>query len=87
MINLITILSTGCFDALNVPGNTYVYENDEGELIVKHVTETEYMINTMTYCLTTKDEINGVVAYLKQLLKTSDIFVYKEHTSKIIKIL
>ena len=87
MINLITSLSVACFDELNVPGNTYVYENDEGELIVEHVTETEYMINTMTYCLTTKDEINGVVAYLKQLLKTSDIFVYKEHTNKIIKIL
>lgn len=87
MLNLITTLTVGCFDALAIPGETYVFENDEGELIVEHVTETEYMINTMTYCLTTKDEINGVVTYLKQLLKTSEIFVYKEHTNKIIKIL
>ena len=87
MLNLVTTLSVGCFDELNIPGETYVYENDAGELIINHVTETEYAVNTMTYCLTTEDEINGVVAYLKQLLKTSEIFVYKEHTSKIIKIL
>ena len=87
MLNLITTLSVGCFDALGVPGETCVFENDAGELIVQHVTEHDDIINTMTYCLTTDGEINGVVAYLKQLLKTSEIFVYKEHTSKIIKIL
>lgn len=87
MINLITLLSVACFDELSIPGKTRVYENDEGKLIVEHVTETDYVINTMTYCLTTQDEINGVVAYLKRLLKTSEIFIYKEHTNKIIKIL
>ena len=87
MLNLVTTLTVGCFDALNIPGKTRVFENDEGELIIQHVTETDYVINTMTYHLTTEYEINGVVAYLKQLLKTSEIFVYKEHTSKIIKIL
>ena len=28
MINLITTLSTGCFDALNIRGGAYVYENN-----------------------------------------------------------
>ena len=87
MLNLITTLSVACFDELSIPGKTHVFENDEGKLIVEHVTETDCVINTVAYCLTTEDEINGVVAYLKQLLKTSEIFVCEEHTSKIIKTL
>lgn len=76
MLNLITSLSLGCFDALNIPGDIYVYENDEGELIVEHVTETDYMVNTMTYCLTTKDEIKSMIAYLKHLLKVPFIRIF-----------
>jgi len=87
MINLITTLSTGCFDALNIPGNTYVYENDEGELIVEHITETDYMVNTMTYYLTTEDEIKGMIAYCKHLFKIPHIFVFFEKTKVIKKIL
>lgn len=86
MLNLVITLSVGCFDELNIPGETRVYENDAGELIVNHVTETEYMVNTMTYCFTTEDEIKSIIAYLKHLLKTPTIFVYKENTDIIKKI-
>lgn len=88
MLNLITTISVGCFDSLNRGGKTLVYENNDGKLIIENKVITEYSTDTSTYILSNQDEIDSIIAYLKNsIFKIPYIPVLKRHTTEIKKII
>ena len=86
MLNLVTTLSLGCFDVLNIPGKNRISLYADGTLVVSHVTSNESWINTMTYYFNTDDEIKSIIAYLKQLWKEPKITIFQGDTNTIQKI-